>query len=180
LNFISNNCKELRSLEGCPEVVTGDFICSECNLESIEGVPKKIRMNFDCSKNKIKSLKGGPVNVGSNYICSYNQIENLEGAPITVGDNFDLSNNKIDSLEGIPSNIPNVYFRYQNLDFSNNKMSEKYLKKIYEQMRFYRKDFYTALIDLKKSYTPQYYKEIIDSCSEETKEKIQRKETEVN
>jgi hypothetical protein len=175
-NFISSNCKELKSLEGCPQIVTGDFICSDCNLESIEGAPEKIRLNFDCSKNKIKSLKGGPNKVGNDYICSYNEIENLEGSPFNVGGTFDFSNNRIDSLDGIPPG----YYNYGNVDFAYNKMSERNLKFIYARMRSYREDFYKALISLKKISNPQFYKEIIDSCPEGTREKIQRKETEVN
>lgn len=55
---ISNN-KSLKSLNGSPEKVKGDFLCGNTNINTLEGAPKEVGGNFICSFCKnLKSLKG--------------------------------------------------------------------------------------------------------------------------
>ena len=87
-------CKNLQSLEGCPETVKGNFECSFCdNLQSLEGCPKTVKGNFVCSFcNNLQSLEGSPKEVG-NFSCSYcKNLQSLEGAPETVKNNFYCGN----------------------------------------------------------------------------------------
>ena len=78
-DFDCSFCKNLQSLEGCPEKVGGDFSCSGCkNLQSLEGCPK---------------------NVGSDFYCSYcDNLQSLEGCPETVIDFYCKSCN-LDFIE---------------------------------------------------------------------------------
>lgn len=48
----------LDSLEGCPEIIKGDFNCSNNNLTSLKHISSTIYGAVNCSKNKLTSLKG--------------------------------------------------------------------------------------------------------------------------
>jgi len=49
-------CAQLRlkSLNGCPKIITGSFICYENKLTSLEGCPKKVGGDFDIRDNTRK------------------------------------------------------------------------------------------------------------------------------
>jgi len=53
--FDISNCKNLKTLEGCPKEVDGSFFCNDCpNLKTLEGCPKEVYSNFwcyDCGRN---------------------------------------------------------------------------------------------------------------------------------
>lgn len=62
-------CKGLKTLEGCPEYVSGDFICQSSKLlTSLEHAPKEVGGDFCCNKcgkqfseaeiKKISNVKG--------------------------------------------------------------------------------------------------------------------------
>jgi hypothetical protein len=92
----------ITSLEGCPEIVTGMFNCSNtklenlknsplvgesfhcdsCGLTSLEGSPEIVPYIFSCDNNKITSLEGGPKEVGSMFIKRNGTLKNLKGAPV--------------------------------------------------------------------------------------------------
>lgn len=112
---ISDN--ELKSLEGCPEVVTRDFNCSKNKLESLFEGPKEVG-DFDCSLNNLKSLSYAPKEVRGYFNCSFNQITNLKGMPRTIKGYFNCSNNKISTLKNGPKNV-DLYF-----DCSNNLLDK--------------------------------------------------------
>jgi hypothetical protein len=47
--FSVAKCKNLKSLEGCPEKVSGSFWCNDClNLKSLEGCPVEVSRDFWC------------------------------------------------------------------------------------------------------------------------------------
>ena len=49
-NFNCSCCKNLRTLEGAPEIVGGTFDCSWCEkLETLKGAPKEIGGTFNCT-----------------------------------------------------------------------------------------------------------------------------------
>ena len=61
-DFSCNNLG-LRTLEGCPLVVTGNFACHTNNLVSLRGCPRGI----------------GELNIGGGFFtCAFNQLENFE------------------------------------------------------------------------------------------------------
>ena len=62
----------LRSLEGCPEIVGGSFFCFGNSLTTLKGCPKKVGYRFDCSDNHLTSLEGCPKEITENFICSEN------------------------------------------------------------------------------------------------------------
>jgi len=101
----SFNCSEqkLKSLEGCPEKVDGDFYCSHNdNLTSLKGAPKEVGDDFNCKWCNLKSLKYAPKKVGGNFNCNENNLIDLEGSPKIIEGNFNCSHNKLETLKGGP------------------------------------------------------------------------------
>lgn len=110
-DFWINNCKSLKSLKGAPKEVGGSFVCSGCPLESLEGCPEKVG-SFNCNECRlIKNLEGGPKEVKFHYNCSQcDSLETLEGAPNIIRDNFHCSLNKsLKSLKGAPEYVRYFY-----------------------------------------------------------------------
>ena len=71
---------QLTSLSGCPEHITGDFICKF---------------------NLLKTLAGGPRQVDRRYNCSDNHLTDLVGCASHISSELNLHNNNITSLVGI-------------------------------------------------------------------------------
>ena len=106
------DCSELinlTSLDGAPKYVGGNFRCFYCkNLISLEGAPRKVGGNFDCNGCKsLTSLKGSPQYVRKNFCCfGCRNLTSLEGAPEKVGRDFDCNEcPNLTSLEGAPRYI---------------------------------------------------------------------------
>lgn len=100
----------LKSLEGCPKEVGGDFDCGRNEaLNSLEGCPYKIGGRFYCNNCYLDSLIGGPKEVGESYDCSYNFLSSLEHSPIIINDVFDCSDNFIESFEHAPTRVGDNY-----------------------------------------------------------------------
>jgi hypothetical protein len=135
-NFNISNC-ELEDLRGCPDVIEGDFICTNnnlidlrngprkvkgmyivenCGLINLEGSPDSIGGIFNCGKNEIINLKDGPKKVGGNYYCDNCLLTDLTGAPIDIKGNFDCSYNYLKNLKGGPKTVVGIY------DCSNNDL----------------------------------------------------------
>lgn len=93
-NFFTN-------LKGCPKEVGGNFECTNCNLKSLEGSPKKVYKSFSCQDNKLEDFKGCPKIIPENFICYNNDFKSLEGCPKYVGGNFFLyySENSYSNIE---------------------------------------------------------------------------------
>lgn len=112
--FDCSNCLSLKSLEGAPKEVKGDFYCYNCrSLTSLNGAPKKVTGYFNCSYCKnLKSLKGAPKKVDGNFNCSLcNLLTSLEGAPKEVGGNFSCSYcQNLKSLEGSATKVNSDYY----------------------------------------------------------------------
>ena len=85
-------------------MVTGDFYCYDCkNLESLERCPEKVGRSFDCSGcSKLESLEGCPKEVGESFSCNKcSKLKSLEGAPQEVGGSFECNKcSKLKSLKG--------------------------------------------------------------------------------
>lgn len=110
-DFWINNCKSLKTLKGAPKEVGGRFVCSGCPLESLEGCPEKVG-SFNCDECRlIKNLEGGPKEVKFHYSCTLcDSLETLDGAPNNIRDNFHCSLNKsLKSLKGAPEYVRYFY-----------------------------------------------------------------------
>ena len=113
---------------------TGTFEVVMAGLKTLEGCPRDVRGNFDASLNPIDSLEGGPVSVGDAYnVSNCKNLTSLRGAPQFVNNAFiatqcnlshfhELAHSKIDrlvltqnpitSLLGIPTNCYNLRVDY--------------------------------------------------------------------
>ena len=75
-----NRKLKLKSLEGCPQIVTGAFTLYN---------------------NWCKSLVGGPTEVGGDFTFMNGKITSLDGAPQIVGGEVRILDNPIITMEGI-------------------------------------------------------------------------------
>ena len=92
----------IESLEGCPEIVKGNFVANNCGLTSLKGAPRIVTGSFVCWGNDLESLEGGPEEVGDYSVTSSN-VTSFAGAPKIVKGKFHFAGGKgITSLEGIP------------------------------------------------------------------------------
>jgi hypothetical protein len=125
----------LESLEGCQQVVNGDFAISNCTLSNLAGAPNKIVGTFNCSDNLLSSLEGGPDEVGLSYNCSNNKLRTLNGFPqefgFSGGSDVNVSNNQLYTLENIPVS------KYVSITAKSNLYPESMLKEMYGQARMY-------------------------------------------
>lgn len=88
--------------------VTEYFVCARMGLRSLNGAPHTVGGNFDCRDNLLTSLEGGPSSVGGNYTCEKNQLVTLNGSPTEFNGSFDCRNNHLTSLDGIPRRVKNL------------------------------------------------------------------------
>ena len=58
----------------CPEIVEGDFIAKDCNLNSLKGCPKIVNGNFIVNNNNLKSFEGLPEHIGGYLDISHNEF----------------------------------------------------------------------------------------------------------
>jgi len=107
INVIGLN---LKTLEGAPKEVGGNFYCSVNNLESLLGAPEKVGGDFTCYNNKLKTLEGAPKEVGGSFLCHRNNLESLIGAPREVGGSFLCHRNNLESLIGAPEKVGEDFY----------------------------------------------------------------------
>lgn len=104
--FDADRCKNLKSLEGGPERITGSYMCRRCDsLKNLKGAPKYVDGGFWCGHCKnLESLEGSPSTITDIFSCSCcSKIKDLKGAPEFVGRLFTC--NKCESLESV-NNFP--------------------------------------------------------------------------
>jgi hypothetical protein len=92
----------LITLEGCPERIDGDFICSNNLLNDLRFGPTEVSGDYDVRQSTLISLGGAPKRIKKDFICSYNQLSNLVGGPEIVDGNYYVDNCLLNSLEGSP------------------------------------------------------------------------------
>lgn len=68
------NFNYLRTMEGCPHTVGGNFYCTGQRLKSLEFCPKIVKGRFDCSNNNIRTFEFFPKSVAQ-FRCWDNPIE---------------------------------------------------------------------------------------------------------
>ena len=118
-NFDISSNWGIKSLDGCPERVTGNFRCSSTGIETLEGGPSYVGGNYEAMHcTYLVSLKGAPRKIGGDFKVSIpghtaaprtGKLESLQGGPVTVGGDFDCKNNNLDSLKGGPKEVGGNY-----------------------------------------------------------------------
>lgn len=138
------NCSNLKltTLEGCPKEVKGDFFCAKNLLTDLKHCPEKIGEAFHCSFNKLTSLEGCPTIINGIFNCSKNELTNLKNGPDDVYGNFYCHENKLTSLEGCP-----IYIKGRLIYIIKNITTDlvgypKY-DDLYTESKFIKSDFYT-------------------------------------
>ena len=88
IDFYCSLCKNLQSLEGCPETINGNFSCSFCDkLQSLNGAPETVNGYFDCSDcNNLQSLNGAPEKISGDFYCKSCNLDFIKLAKQKYGD----------------------------------------------------------------------------------------------
>lgn len=109
-DFKCDRNRWLESLEGAPQLVSGEFNCNNCdNLTSLEGAPKECK-EFICAEcNELKNLIGAPQKC-SRFECSYcESLESLEGSPRECKEFRCHMCRKLKTFDGMPDDITDVF-----------------------------------------------------------------------
>ena len=102
----------LRTLRGCPLIVTGNFRAATNNLQDLQGGPRIVSDEYDVSACGLRSLEGAPAQVRTLKVGG-NMLTSLEGLEQTKVNNVSARNNPIQTLEHIPSQASFVGFSYR-------------------------------------------------------------------
>lgn len=128
LHFYVYSNKRLKSLEGGPSEVGGNYIASGTRIKNFEGMaqkigggvdvhntpslvslagsPRVIPGDLDVSNCSLESFEGGPEEVGGSLNADFNGgLKSLKGAPRIIGGDFMCFGNGIKSLEGAPESV---------------------------------------------------------------------------
>lgn len=89
---------KLDTLEGCPDIVTGDFNCSRNDLTSLRHSPSIVEGSYYCSYNKLRSLQYITQSDIKNFKASYNILTDLEYLPEVRG-YLHCDNNELEHIE---------------------------------------------------------------------------------
>ncbi|HCJ8467986.1 TPA: hypothetical protein NV714_001715 [Escherichia coli] len=116
---------KLKTLEGCPYKVMGNFVCVESELTSLKGCPKYVGEDFRCYNNKLISLNYCPEIIYENFICNNNNLICLKGGPRIVYRHYICRDNKLESFNGLPFIIGRF------LSIENNNIKEDELINFY-------------------------------------------------
>jgi len=161
----------ITSLEGCPEIVTGSFyctntkiqslkdsplvgesfICDSCNLTSLEGSPEIVPYIFSCKKTRITSLENGPREVGAMIVKRNGTLKTLKGAPLFKPFNnnkmfFDFSEcPNLSDLTGLPY-TDGLEYKYDTYKFSKEEIEKaKNSSRIYSHLDQEEKDIFRGV-----------------------------------
>lgn len=108
--FDADRCRNLKSLEGGPERITGSYICRQCDaLKNLKGAPKYVAGGFWCDHCKnLETLEGSPDVVTDIFSCSYcGKIKDLKGSPVYVGRTFSCNGcQSLESVDDLPQTPP--------------------------------------------------------------------------
>jgi hypothetical protein len=92
----------LLTLQGCPEVVGGNFLCTNNMLDDLRMGPKEVGGNYDVRQSTLKSLEGAPEKIKGDFLCGFNDLKNLKGGPRIVDGSYFVEYCLLTSLEGSP------------------------------------------------------------------------------
>jgi hypothetical protein len=85
--FICDKVKSLSQIGlNFGDLSSSEFKVSWCKFTSLAGCPQVVGGDFDCSENKLTNLVGGPRTVGGEYNVTRNNttLDSLEGLPENV------------------------------------------------------------------------------------------------
>jgi hypothetical protein len=128
-NFNCSN-NNLESLVNCPDEVGGSFRCSSNKLKSLKHSPKSVGANFDCMYNQIETLRGCTAEIPGNFIADFNELTSLEGGPIKVDGDYRVTTNKLTSLKGSPEKICG-FFHCENNTLTSLESGPRSVGKLY-------------------------------------------------
>jgi hypothetical protein len=72
--------------------VSVNFYCDGNQLRTLEGSPRVVGGDFGCYDNQLRTLEGSPRKVGDGFYCGINPLISLEGAPEVIGYHFIFKN----------------------------------------------------------------------------------------
>jgi hypothetical protein len=96
---------DMRTLQGCPEEVTGDFITNNAQLVSLEGGPKRVGKDYYCLHAGLTSLEGAPDTVGGTFVCEDNRLKSLKDGPRVVQGDYNCRKNPLESLKEFSTSV---------------------------------------------------------------------------
>lgn len=85
--------------------VTGEFNCSDLELDNLENSPNYVGGNFYSRINNFYTLRGCPEIVEGDFTVSQNSISSLRFMPKQINGSAHLANNNISQVEGFNSQI---------------------------------------------------------------------------
>lgn len=97
----------LKSLEGGPKQVNGDFYANGNSLTNLDHLPK-ITGAVWIHTNQLTSLKGCPKEVNGYFTCGSNQLTSVTGTPEIIHGDANFSYNPITSLKDVHKHIKQV------------------------------------------------------------------------
>ena len=104
-HFTVRSCRKLLTLEGCPNIINGNFDCSGSrSLPSLKGAPKYVQ-RFTCNGCiKLENLEGSPEIVQGHFVANNcDSLLNLKGITRKIGGSIFLKDCiNLESLEGLP------------------------------------------------------------------------------
>ena len=99
-------------------VIDNSLVFKKGKFKSLKNMPDIITGNFNCSNNPIKSLKDGPREVGGTYWCQCCELTDLNGLADSIGGSLLAFNNNITDISAI-----NTCKIGKNIDITNNPIS---------------------------------------------------------
>lgn len=114
--FSCGFCQELKSLEGAPQIIDGEFTCESCKkLTSLKGLPNIVNGHLECTHcHSLKSLRGAPKKINGTFdIIDCKKLKNLNYLPEVMGNFYceeDIMNANMDIIERqVKGDIRNRY-----------------------------------------------------------------------
>lgn len=107
-SFKCFNCKQLTTLEGAPEKVSGKFYIFNCKLlTTLEGGPKEVGVMHVDTCEALTTLEGAPEIVEDSFYCWHlPSLRSLDSACKKVGGDFEcFSCEALRSLKGAPKEV---------------------------------------------------------------------------
>ncbi len=75
-DFDLSSCTKLKTLEGCPDEVEGNFSCANTQIVNLLGGPDYVEGNFDCSNCvKLVSSKYSPISISGDMMCGGSSLD---------------------------------------------------------------------------------------------------------
>lgn len=98
--------------------VSGHFDIAHLNLKTLQGCPEVVNKNFNASYNKLSDLSGCPKIIHGEAQLSNNPLDTLNGAPEYVGFDLKITATKIKNFAGLENTsiMRDLFAEYNELD----------------------------------------------------------------